>query len=202
MLKKSPTLGCLALAALFALPVVGQEAASAQAEQAESAPMIEVAKPTKAHRVIFKELGTWEGDMTMFMGPEPIKSKCTEVNRKFGAFWMTSSFTYELNGETMRGRGQFAYRKDKGGYYGTWVDSNSDIMSLMTGEYDADAKTMTYMMKNKDPNGEDVVMRIVTTMTSETTKDFNMSMQLPDGNWATVMTVAFKKVDTPKKKAK
>ena len=104
---------------------------------------------TKEHEILKLEEGTWDAEMTMFMGPAgpydpPVKSKGKEVNRMVGDFWIVSDFSGDFDGVSFTGRGQFGYDATKKKYVGTWIDSMNANITKMVGTYDAESKTMTY----------------------------------------------------------
>lgn len=104
---------------------------------------------SKEHEILKLEEGTWDAEMTMFMGPEgpydpPSKSKAKEVNRMIGDFWIVSDFKGSFDGMPFTGFGQFGYSAEKKKYVGTWIDSFNANATKMVGTYDAAKKTMTY----------------------------------------------------------
>ncbi len=147
-------------------------------DQAQQGAAVEMAmsEVTDAHRVLFSDAGVWDADITMHMGAESTKTKGVETSRKLGRFWMVSDLRYELMGEMFHGHGQMTYDSKKKKYVGTWIDSMSDFLNTIEGDYDKKSKTLTMIISSKGPQGEDVKMKMVTRTTSETTKEFRMTM--------------------------
>lgn len=76
-------------------------------------------------------VGTWSGEMTMFMGPESMKSKDTMVCAMvMGGRYMEAKHTIEMPGMgTMEGRQLMTYSEKEKMYVSWWFDSmESDAM--------------------------------------------------------------------------
>jgi len=177
-------------------------------KQTEATPALDltISSPpvTEKHKLLFRDLGTWDCDITMYMGPEPTHSKGVEVNHRQGKYWMISNFSYEFQGQKVRGHGQFGYDESKDKFVGTWIDSLSPQLSIMEGDYDKETKTMTYNFESKDPDGQLTKMRLETVMVDQNNRKFTMSMANPadESQFIPIMTTAYTKRTTDQKQEK
>ncbi len=161
-------------------------------------------KPTEHHKVLHQDVGVWDADITMWMeGPDgkTTKSKGVETIKKYGELWTQSEFKYEFMGSPTSGRGFFGYDPGKKKYFGTWIEIGAPTMSTMTGTYDAKTKTMTYLMKGTDPQGNAMDYKITAKRTAENKKDFIMHVR-PAGTeaYTKLMHIKFSKRTKSQKK--
>jgi hypothetical protein len=139
-------------------------------------------KPLAEHKILASEVGTWDATIKTFTGgpdAEPSVSKGTEVNEVLpGGMWLLSKFQGDFGGMKFEGRGQFGYDPVKKKYVGTWIDSTSTILSVLEGEYDAKAKTMTYVGEGFDPDqNAKFNQKMVTTTKDDGSRVFTLYMK-------------------------
>lgn len=115
---------------------------------------MEAATPGPEHAHLAKGVGTWKGQVTMYMpGMEPTKSECvtTITPRMDGRF-----FECETKGE-MAGMGPFegggitGYDNVGKTYQTVWFDCMGTGMAVGTGELSSDSKTMTWTLTYNCP---------------------------------------------------
>jgi hypothetical protein len=139
-------------------------------------------KPTEEHKILARDEGTWDGTIKSYMegpGAEPAVSKGTEVNTVMpGGLWVLSKFEGDFGGMKFEGRGQFGYDPIKKKYVGTWIDSLSPALSVLEGEYDAKARTMTYVGDAVSAEGIRYKQRMVTTAKDDGTRVFALYMKI------------------------
>jgi hypothetical protein len=140
------------------------------------------AKPRPEHKVLAADEGTWDATVKTFVGgpdAEPLVSRGTEVNEVMpGGLWLLSKFEGDFGGMKFMGRGQYGYDPVKKKYVGTWIDSMSTILSVLEGEYDAGAKTMTYVGEGYDPDHKaKFTQKMVTKAKDEGTRVFTLYMK-------------------------
>ena len=113
-----------------------------------------------------------------------------------GRFWAITNLRYDMGELAFKGHGQVAYNAARGKYVGTWIDSISDTMTNMEGDYDTETSTLTMMAEAVGPDGTPMTLRMVTVHSSETTKEFAMAIPSPaaEGEWITLMEIAYTKM--------
>ena len=155
--------------------------ANAQDGSDSKMPEMQMPKPTKEHEILKKDLGTWEAEVQIWMSPtgEPMKSKGVETVKMMGEFWTISHLDYEFMGQKVQGHGLMGYDPKMKKYTGTWHDSLTPWPARMTGTYDAEKKTMTYMMRGKGMTGVDETSKIVISYPDDKTKTFELFSAIP-----------------------
>ncbi|MFO0906831.1 MAG: DUF1579 domain-containing protein [Isosphaeraceae bacterium] len=134
------------------------------------------------HKLLAAEEGTWDAAIKTFeAGPDaaPSVSKGTEVNELLpGGLWIISKFEGDFGGMKFHGRGQYGYDPVKKKYVGTWLDSMSTILSVLEGDYDAKAKTLTFTGDGYDPvQKAKFSQRMVTAMKDDGSRVFTLYMK-------------------------
>jgi hypothetical protein len=137
----------------------------------------ELMMPTKEHEGMAEEVGTWDGEVTMWTSAdaEPIKSKGVETNEMLGKMWLMSKYEGDMDGQKFAGRSAIGYDPVKKKYYGGWVDTMSPFMMKMEGEYDEATKTLT--MSGETTNvmtGKPEKFKLITKYESDDKKTFEI----------------------------
>jgi hypothetical protein len=104
-------------------------------------------KPTKEHKELESEVGTWDATVKTWIDPsgDPMESKGVETNKLMpGGLWLLSEFKGDFGGMAFEGRGQTGYDPHKKKFIGTWIDSMTNGMMVMEGTYDEKSHTMTF----------------------------------------------------------
>lgn len=136
--------------------------------------------PTDEHAVLKKDVGTWEADITMHMGPgAEEKSTGVEVNSMLGEFWVTSQFKADFFGQPFEGRCVMGYDPAAKKYVGFWYDSMSPWGMHMEGSYDAASHTFTWKTHGRDMMGNEQKGQIVYHWIDENTRTFEMAHTMP-----------------------
>jgi len=152
--------------------------------------------PSEEHKALKNDVGTWDAIMKLYVdGPdaEPTEHRAVETNEMLGEFWLMSRLEYEMLGQRMNGRGQFGYDPVRGKFVGTWCDSGSPYMSTLEGEWNADRKSWTYMLKGRDETGNPTAGKLVTTLRDRDHKTLTMYMVVPgqDVEYVKMMDVEY-----------
>jgi hypothetical protein len=111
----------------------------------------EMPEVTEHHKRILSGVGDWEGTITMFipgMPSEPMPAQ--EKVEACGPYWTTSTFTSDMGGMEFMGKSSLGYDSDKKQYVGTWIDSTTTNLTVMSGEFDA--KKNMLITRWKGPN--------------------------------------------------
>jgi hypothetical protein len=180
----------LAIAA-FTLAFATAQRAGAQPQEQPPVP-----QPTEEHKLLHKDVGTWDAEITLFPGEgvEPVKSKGTEkCELLMGGMWLLTRFEGEMAGMKFAGAGTFGYDPIDEKYVGTWADSMSPHMMIIKGDYDADTKTMTSTGEGKEPSGQTYQAKLISRYLADGMRTFEMHMRGPDGKFTKMMEIKYKR---------
>jgi hypothetical protein len=145
-------------------------------------------KPTKEHEMLQKNVGMYEGTVTMFMPgmPEtPMPAK--ETVRSHGPFWTISDFTSEFMGVPYMGHGSNGFDPAKGKYIGTWIDNTSSYLQVMEGTYDEAKKAVVMKW-----NAPDMTGKVVPHTAEIVPGDHSYTMTFFDQDMQKTMVIAMK----------
>ena len=137
----------------LALPGLGQETQ-------ETPPELQVLKNT---------IGVWDTAIEVWaQGPDgpSVQFDGVETVTAFGDYWMSSDSVSTFMGRTMKVHSLVGYDIDEGKLVGTIVD-DGPYKATLSGEYDPDTKSVTWMIKGKDPVGTEYFQKSVVTEISE-----------------------------------
>ncbi len=173
--------------AVLALPVLCAVTAFAVQEDHGGPP---IAKPTEQHALLANKVGVWDATMNA-MGME---SKAVYDCRKLGDLWVVGDFKGDFMGAPFAGHEVWGFDSEKGKYVSTWVDNWMDRVMSFEGEYDAAAKTLAMWTEGKDPmTGKPIRERHDSKFLDADTWEFTMNHPGPDGKYAPVMTIRYKR---------
>jgi hypothetical protein len=170
--------------------------ATLQSARAQDQPQQPVAQPAEEHKLLHKDVGTWDAEITLFPGEgaEPAKSKGIETCKLLkGGMWLVSHFEGEMAGMEFAGAGMFGYDPTEKKYVGTWADSMSPHMMTIKGDYDAATRTMTSIGEGREPSGGNFVAKLISRYPEDGTRTFEMHMRGPDGNFTKMMEIKYKR---------
>jgi len=143
--------------------------------EADMKACMDAGTPGKMHEFLAKNIGTWQGKITMWMGPdtEPMK---TESTATYTAMLDGRFVKCEMAG-VMPGMGPYngfaIYGFDNVAqkFQGTWIDNCGTGMAIGTGELSSDGKKLTWSYSYTCPIAKKpATMREIETITSPTTK--------------------------------
>ncbi len=147
--------------ALSTTLVFGLALACIAQEKSESKPMeLEVLKAS---------VGVWDAEIEVWpQGPDStsIKFKGVETNRAYGEHWIASDFDSEFSGQTMQVHSIIGYDLDQKKLVGKVID-HGPYAATMTGDYDQESNTVTWMTNAKGVNGAPIVQRTLITQNSD-----------------------------------
>ncbi|WP_337175907.1 DUF1579 domain-containing protein [Paludisphaera sp.] len=138
-------------------------------------------QPTEQHRHLAKEVGAWDAEVKLFLGPDspPQISKGTqEAELLPGGLWLASKFEGTIAGRPFTGRGLSGYDPAKKKFVDVWVDSTDPHVTLLEGEYDAATKTVTSLGKSTDPRtGRPYDVKTTTVLKGDDERVFSFYMK-------------------------
>lgn len=124
-------------------------------------------KPVELN-VLKTSVGIWDAAVEVWpegLDAASIKFKGVETNRPFGKHWIASDFESEFAGQTSSAHAIVGYDLDRKKLVGTVVDAGP-YAAAMTGEYDEQKQTVTWITKVKDPSGKELVQKTLVTQTA------------------------------------
>jgi hypothetical protein len=188
---KTSTQTRIVLAGMMLAVVSGATAFLQSAGAQQPAPP--VPQPTEEHKLLHKDVGTWDAEISLFLpGEAPVKSKGSEKNELLkGGMWLVSRFEGEMAGMEFAGTGLSGYDPIEKKYVGTWADSMSPHLMIIKGEYDPATKTMTSTGEGREPTGETYQARLVSRHLEDGTRTFEMHMRTPDGEFVKMMEIKY-----------
>jgi len=182
---------CLALTALMvAVATIGS--ALAQEEEQWSPP-----KPTEQHKILQKDVGTWDAIVKLYPmeGAKPVKSKGVEKNELLkGGLWIVSRFEGAASGIPFTGVGAFGYDPVEKKYVGTWVDTMTPHLMVSKGDYDEKTKTMTLTGEGRHPDtGEIYESKQISRYIDDDNRLFEFHIPGEDGKHWKMMEIEYKR---------
>jgi hypothetical protein len=189
--KSIRVVGMIGLAIIPAAFAALQLAIAQQEQQQPQTP-----QPTEEHRLLHKDVGTWDAEISMFSpveGGAPMKSKGSEKAELLpGGMWLISRFEGEMMGMPFSGIGTNGYDPIEKKYVGTWIDSMSPYMMTIKGDYDAATKTMTSTGEGRDMTTREMfTAKLVTRYIDDNTRTFEMHMPGEDGGHWKVLEIKY-----------
>lgn len=133
------------------------------------------------HKMLAKSNGTWNGEVTMWMGDgaPPMQSTSVSTTRSvFGGLYQQTDHKGNMMGMPFEGSSTMGYDNLKKEFFATWIDNMGSGIMMMTGQYDAAAKTITLTGSTRCMNGQDAEMKEVFTMVDDDHQ--TMEMYGPD----------------------
>ena len=157
----------------------------------------EAATPGKFHKMLDVNVGKWDAEMKMWMGPgEPVKSTGTEECRwVMGGRYLEQNFKGTAMGMPMEGKGFTGYDNFNKKYVGFWIDNFGTGMATMDGQMDPDGKTLTLNGTMDEPaTGQHAKpVRYIARVLDQNTRVFEMhDLTLPEPN-TKVMEITYKR---------
>jgi hypothetical protein len=167
----------LTFALLFAAMTCGTLSAFAQSD-ADMKAMMAYATPGQIHQMLAKSVGSWKGDITMWMQPgaPPMKSVGESTNEMIlGGRYLQSKNTGNFMGAPFEGIGIMGYDNAKKVFVNSWIDNMGTGMMYLTGTWDAATKSVTFTGTMVDPTaGGDVKVRQVMKFVDDNTQIMEM----------------------------
>ena len=199
MSVRKPTAALCAALALAAAAAAQEKPKTPPAMSAEEKAAMEAwekfASPGAGHKAIADMAGTWDAEVTMYMGPTPAKSKGTSENRLvLGGRWVEQRFKSEMMGQPFEGLGYTGYDNYKKKYIGTWMDTMSTAVMVTEGTFDAAGKVMTSTSTMDDfMTGKPTTVRMTTTVKDADNHHFEMFGPGPDGKEVKQMEIHYRR---------
>jgi hypothetical protein len=142
--------------------------------------------------VFAADVGIWDADVIVRPGPgaPEQRSQGLAVQKLVGGRWLVTDFKNETSG--FEGHGIFGWDATRKRYVGTWVDPMRTFLSVMEGDYDEGARTMTFYAEATTPDGTALRWREVTERVDDRTRLYRQLWSLPGGEHE-MMTVTYRR---------
>jgi hypothetical protein len=151
--------------------------------------------PSPEHARLKAMVGVWDAKIEMETPDGKTATTGVETVKMLGEVWVVSDFTYEFMGKPTHGHGSTGYDPSKGKYVGNWIESGSPHISTMEGEYDEEKGAIVYIMKSKDQEGNDTVLKAIDKQIDATHKVFEMHAPVSEDEFVKIMTITYTKRD-------
>tara|TARA_R110002012_G_scaffold11955_5_gene53479 strand:- start:13427 stop:14083 length:657 start_codon:yes stop_codon:yes gene_type:complete len=153
--------------------------------------------PGEPHERMAADVGTWNDELTFWMGPDAPPEKATatdEVKMIMGGRYQESTTTGEMMGMSFEGRSTLAYDNATNEYISTWIDNMGTGLAVMRGKYDDASKKTTLMGTMVDPmSGKEKQMKQVYTFVDDDTRKIEMYEVGTDGKENKTMEIIMKR---------
>ncbi|MBT0608657.1 DUF1579 domain-containing protein [Aequorivita echinoideorum] len=142
--------------------------------------------PGEPHQWLAKEEGTWNAEMTFWMGPDapPEKANSTaNIKMILGGRYQEAVYTGEMMGMPFEGRSTIGYDNAAKKWTSTWIDNMGTGIMIMNGTSEDGGKTSNFEGTFVDPmTGKEKKMRETYTVVDENTRKMEMFNQAPNGS--------------------
>lgn len=151
--------------------------------------------PGEPHKMMAAEEGTWNNEMTFWMGPEEEKAtSIAELKMIMGGRYQVGTYTGNMMGMDFEGRSTLAYDNATNEYISTWIDNMGTGLGVLRGTYDEGSKRMDLKGTMVDPmTGKDKQVHEVYTLVDENTRRMEMYETGPDGAEVKTMEILMKR---------
>jgi hypothetical protein len=136
------------------------------------------ATPSKAHKMLANDTGTWDAEMTFWTPDNPEPQKATSVAEYkmiLDGKYQEGIFKGDMWGMSFEGRGMTAYDNSSKEYITTWIDNMGTGMMVSRGHYDEATKSITFKGAMVDPlTGKEKKVKEVITYIDDNTQKMEM----------------------------
>ena len=150
---------------------------------AAMAAMMKNAELGEPHKMLAKSNGTWNAEVTFWMGIDSpaVKSTGTAVNSMIlDGHFQQAKFSGDMMGMPFQGISTTGYDNTTKEFVSTWVENMSTSMMIMRGTWDEASKSIVFTGSQKNPaNGLECKMKQVYKMPDD--NNHLMEMYGPDG---------------------
>jgi len=166
-------------------------------EQEMWAKMAELATPAEMHTdVLARMVGSWtaKGKIFTAMGEMPITGK-SENTWILGDRFVQVDYEGPFMGGMFHGMGYIGFDNLSQKFEQTWIMTMATSMDIMTGTWDAETKTLTWLGKAAMPNGVVYAKRTTAEFVSENEFVSKSYASGPDGKEQQEMELTYTRVE-------
>jgi hypothetical protein len=136
--------------------------------------------PGDIHKMLAKDDGEWNEEVTFWMAPgaEPTKSTATVVNKMImGGRYQESRHTGNMMGMPFEGYGLLGYDNARKVFLSSWIDNMGTGIMFMEGTWDEKTKSIQFKGKTTDPvTGKELPVRETFTVIDANKQKLEMFM--------------------------
>jgi hypothetical protein len=152
-------------------------------------------KPGPEHELFKDEVGTWDAVVKSQMPGLPAQESrgVATMSLMSGGLWLLEDFVGSAAGSPFAGHGIYGWDPAKKKYVSTWVDNMTDHLQIGEGTYDGATKTMTMVVKTRDPaqGGKEITMTQKMVRKDRDHSTFTIAKPDASGKEAVVLTVEY-----------
>lgn len=134
--------------------------------------------PTDAHKMMAEEEGSWNCEMTFWMGPDGKPEKYTstaDIKMIMGGRYQESTYKGDMMGMPFEGKSTLAFDNTTEEYTSTWIDNMGTGMMVMRGKMSPASQKMVLKGEMVDPvSGKAKPVREVYSVVDENTRKMEM----------------------------
>jgi uncharacterized protein DUF1579 len=150
---------------LFVIPTVFFCHSAVAQTQDEMKAWMAYSTPGEIHKLMAKSVGTWDGNITMWMKPGAPAMNSTGVLTNtmiMGGRYLQGMNTGNFMGQPFEGIGMTGYDNAKKMFVSSWIDNMGTGMLYLTGSWDAATNSIKLSGMEVDPvTGKDIPIREV-----------------------------------------
>lgn len=143
-------------------------------------------------------VGVWDAEAEVWpqgLSKPSVKFPSVETIEASGEYWLVSKMVSEFGGQKVKVHSFVGYDLDKKKLVGTIIDQGP-YAAKMSGEYDKDAKSVTWLVEGRGPDGKPAQQKTVMKQISETERE--LTAYMPSGEkdeFTKIMVIQFTKRD-------
>ena len=145
---------------------------------AEMKAWTEYATPGNSHKMMAEETGTWNCDMSFWMGPDAKAEKATStanIKMILGGRYQETNFNGTMMGQPFEGKSTLGYNNASKEYTSTFIDNMGTGMMVVTGKYNEKNRTVEFKGAMVNPvNGKKTPYREVYSIVDANTRKIEM----------------------------
>jgi len=139
---------------------------------------MEYATPGKPHKMMAEEVGTWNCDMTFWMGPDAKPEKATstaDIKMVLGGRYQEANYKGTMMGQPFEGKSTLAYNNASKEFTTTFIDNMGTGMMVATGTWNEPDKSIALKGDMVNPmNGKKTAYREMYTIVDANTRKMEM----------------------------
>jgi hypothetical protein len=186
---------CAASAARIARADEPKKAAPSADEKAMMEAWMKYSTPGDVHKRMAAMEGRWTAHVKEWMAPNAPATESdgtAEFKMVLGGRYLHQSFHGTMMGQPYEGMGLSGYDNAKKTTQSVWVDNAGTGIMMMTGNWDADGKSLAESGSMDDPmTGKKVQMKSEMHMADADHSSYTMWMSGPDGKMFKCMEIAY-----------
>jgi hypothetical protein len=149
------------------------------------------------HKRFQDEVGVWDAKVKSFQGPDkpPVESVAVESNNLLtGGTWLATRHEATMKDKPFAGAGLLGWSAERNRYISVWVDSWSDRISFMEGEWDPKTNRLVMFAEMVNPtNNETMRERHVTTYPAPGKRLYLIELEVEKDRFEPMLEVEYTK---------